>query len=225
MGRARGRSFRDDLEGAPKNLCEVRDLCHTRPHGEDAGNRDDGVERLGEGLLERLGDVVDVVGDAREHVAARAAVDVGQGHAGKLVLDLGAHAPAGALDDARQDPPLDPQEDCGGEVEGENLQEDDHEGAGVEPAADDDVVGGEHVGVAVLAAGAQRLGELVAGQAVGQAARAQERAEDALEDDVRGAGEHLGGDDVEDDRHDGEDDDGGNAPPLGAQLAEEPLPG
>jgi len=54
---------------------------------------------LTERLLETLGDVVDVVRDAAEQVTPGAAVDVGEGQAVDLVLDIGAQRAHGPLDD------------------------------------------------------------------------------------------------------------------------------
>ncbi len=48
-------------------------------------------------LLERVGDVVDVVGDAAQRVAARMAVEVAQRHPRQLLVDVAAHPVDGPL--------------------------------------------------------------------------------------------------------------------------------
>ena len=65
--------------------------------------RQDGGQHLAEGLLEALGDVVDVVGDPAEEIAAGLTVDPAQGKAVELLFDVGPHAVHGSLHDARQD--------------------------------------------------------------------------------------------------------------------------
>ena len=57
-------------------------------------------EQLAQRLLEALGDVVDVVGDPAEQVAAGLAVDVAERQAVELVLDVGAQPVHRALHDA-----------------------------------------------------------------------------------------------------------------------------
>ena len=57
-------------------------------------------EHLAQRLLQALGEVVDVVGDPAQQVAARLAVDVAERQAVELVLDLGAQPVHRALHDA-----------------------------------------------------------------------------------------------------------------------------
>ena len=68
----------------------------------DADERERRREQLAQRLLEALGEVVDVVRDPAQHVAARLAVDVPQRHPVELVLDVGAQAEHRPLHDARR---------------------------------------------------------------------------------------------------------------------------
>ena len=63
----------------------------------DADDRQQRRDELGQGLLERLADVVDVVGDAAQQVAARVRVEVAQRQAAELRVDAprGAGRPSG----------------------------------------------------------------------------------------------------------------------------------
>ena len=87
---------------------------------------DDGEERrddLREALLQRVGDVVDVVGHAREDVAARVAVEVAQRQARELLVDLVAQPVDDALRHAHGEVLLEPLEDGAQQVdEGEQQQ-------------------------------------------------------------------------------------------------------
>ena len=74
-----------------------RDRDH---HDEDADDRQRRREQLAHRLLQALGEVVDVVGDPAQHVAARLTVDVAQRHAVELVLDVGAQLEHRPLHDA-----------------------------------------------------------------------------------------------------------------------------
>ena len=70
---------------------------------------DDGQQRgdeLAQRLLQRLGDVVDVVGDPAEHLAARLPVEVAQRQPGQLRLDLLAQPEDRPLHDGRREPAL-----------------------------------------------------------------------------------------------------------------------
>ena len=58
----------------------------------------------------RLGDVVDVVGDPAEQLAARLPVEVGQRQPVELVLDVGAQPQHGALHDAVEQVALQPRQ-------------------------------------------------------------------------------------------------------------------
>ena len=82
-----------------------RDPEHHGQHADDGQQRG---EQLAEGLLEALGDVVDVVGDPAEQLAARLPVEVGQRQPVELVLHLGAQPQNGALHHAVEQPALQP---------------------------------------------------------------------------------------------------------------------
>ena len=73
-----------------------RDPEHHRQHREHGEQRG---EQLAHRLLQRLADVVDVVGDPAQQLAARLLVEVAQRQPVDLVLDVGAHPQHGALHD------------------------------------------------------------------------------------------------------------------------------
>ena len=68
----------------------------------DADDRQRRREQLAQRLLQALREVVDVVGDPAQQVAARLAVDVAQRHPVELVLDVGTQAEHRALHDPGQ---------------------------------------------------------------------------------------------------------------------------
>ena len=94
--------------------------CHRQGDHDDAGERQadgehhhehahdlrDRGDELRHGLVEALAEGVDVVGDAREHVALAVAVEVAHRHNSDLLGDLLAHAIADLLGDARHEPTL-----------------------------------------------------------------------------------------------------------------------
>ena len=90
--RGRDRDRRDEGE-------DRRDHEHHREHADDGEHRG---EQLAQRLLEALGDVVDVVGDPGQQVAAGLAVHVGQREPVDLVLDVGPQPVHGALHHAGQ---------------------------------------------------------------------------------------------------------------------------
>ena len=70
-------------------------------------------EQLAQRLLQALREVVDVVGDPAQHVAARLAVDVAQRHPVELVLDVGAQPEHRPLHDAGEQVRLAVRQDRG----------------------------------------------------------------------------------------------------------------
>ena len=100
-------------------------------HDRDADDGQRGVHELGQCLLERLLDVVDVVRRPRQDVAALPGVEVAQRQAVELALDLRAEG----VDDVHRHPveqqPLHPHEDGRGEVHGEHDGDDGAERAEV----------------------------------------------------------------------------------------------
>ena len=97
-----------------------RDPEHHRQHADDGQQRG---EQLAQGLLQRLGDVVDVVGDPAQQLAARLPVEVGQRQPVELLLHLGAQPADGALDDAVQEVALQPAQQARGEVQHQGQQQ------------------------------------------------------------------------------------------------------
>ena len=119
-----------------------RDPDHHRQH------RDHGHQRghqLAHRLLEGLADVVDVVGDPAQQLAARRPVEVAERQPVDLVLDVLAHPVDGVLDDAVEHAALQPAEQRGGGVHREHQQQHVADGAEVDAPAGHHVVHrGEH---------------------------------------------------------------------------------
>ena len=90
----------------------------------DADDREAGGEQLAQRLLQALGEVVDVVRHAAQHVAARLAVDVPQRHAVELVLDIRAQVEHRPLHHSREQAVLQQSERGGGRID----REDDEQG-------------------------------------------------------------------------------------------------
>ena len=84
---------------------ERADREHHDQHADDRQQRRD---ELGQALLERLADVVDVVGDAAQQVAAGMVVEVAQRQPGELVVDVAAQPVDGPLGDPGHDVRLSP---------------------------------------------------------------------------------------------------------------------
>ena len=93
-------------------------------HDQDADDREQRGDQLGQALLERLADVVDVVRDPAQQVAARVAVEVAERQPAELLVDVLAQPVDGPLGDAGHDVALHPAEDRAHDVEPE--QERDH---------------------------------------------------------------------------------------------------
>ena len=115
-------------------------------------------------------DVVDVVGDAAQQLAARLAVDVGQRQPVHLVLDVGAHPAHGALHDVVEEVAGQPAESGRADVDREHEQQHLAHGGEVDALAGHDVHAADHVGDLVVAALAEQVDGLVLGQPVGQPA-------------------------------------------------------
>ena len=230
LGEVRARAPRDEGGGADghrdRRQRHQGELAGDRDH--HGGHADDGdqrVEGLRDRLLEGLGDVVDVVGDAGEHVAARALIDVGDRDARELVLHLGAQALGGALHHPCQDQTLDPHDEGGGDVERGDLGQDDGQATRVQPGPDRDVHAAHHGGVGLVPLLAQQGDEPLAPGARGQSLVREQLAHDALVDDVGGPPEHPRSQDVEEDGGGGHDDNCDDPGALGAQLPYQAPPG
>ena len=173
---------RDDDERHQRQLPGDREH-----HPHDAHDGEDRGQRPGQRLLEGVGDVVDVVGDAGEHLAALHLVEVGQRQAVDLGLHLLAQPVHGGHGDAVEQESLQPHEDRRGDVQHEHRGEDRAEATEVDALARPQVHGGGHIRHVALPRGAQALDDLLLRDPLWQA-----RGDDALEDDVRGVAQHLG---------------------------------
>ena len=157
-------------------------------HGHHPHHGQHGGHRAGQGLLEGVGDIVDVVGEAAEELAALDAVEVGQGQAVDLGLDVGAqpvHRP-----DHRpvEDEPLEPGQQGRGRVDRQGEEQDAPQSREVDALPGHQVHGADHVCHIAVARGGHGLDRLLLGRA-----RRQEGADGALEDDIGGAPQDLGG--------------------------------
>ena len=194
--RQRHRDQRDEGE-------QRRDPQHHAQHADDGQQR---REQLAEGLLHRLLDVVDVVGDAAEQLAAGHLVEVAERQPVQLVLDVAAQAQHGALHDAVEDVGLQPHDQGRRDVQDEH--QDQHAARGRRSrrparaprscrtagrrAGPDPRPAAPAIGLVLRDAGGQLL------------------ADDALEDDVGGVAQDLRADDAQrdaDDRHEQHRDD------------------
>ncbi len=159
-----------------------RDPEHHRQHRDHRHQR---REQLAHRLLEALADVVDVVGDPAEHLAAGRAVEVGQRQPVDLLLDVLAHPADGVLHDPVEDVALQPRQQRRRDVHRERQQQHPADGVEVDALAGDHVVHRrQHVGEVVVAAGAEPLDRLRLGAAGRDLA-----AEQAGEDEVGGVAE------------------------------------
>ena len=125
---------------------------------EHRDDREQRREQLAHRLLQGLADVVDVVGDPAEQLAARLTGRSSQRQPVDLVLDVLAHPADGVLHDAVEDEALEPRQQRGRDVDREHEQQHVADRVEVDALARDDVVHrGEHVGELVLALVAQLL--------------------------------------------------------------------
>ncbi len=153
-------------------------------HRQDADDRAQGGDQLGQGLLERVGDVVDVVGDTAQRVAARMAVVVAQRQTGELQVDVPAHPVDGPLRDAGHDVRLPPGEDGARDVDRGDEQQ--HVAERLEVHAVRHGQAREQVRLLRLAGGPQRIDRLLLREAFRDLL-----ADDAIEDDVGRRAEDL----------------------------------
>ena len=197
-----------------------------RDHGEDRADRehhdqdaDDGQQRrdeLGQALLERLPDVVDVVGHPAQQVAAGVRVEIAQRQAGELLVDIAAQAVHRPLGDTGHDPGLSPREDRAEDVHAREQPEDPREGSEVNALTGRHGHAREHVGELRLSAGPQPGDRLLLGHPGRDLL-----ADDAIEDDVGRVAEDLRAEDREEDADHGETDHENDERRLGAQPAEQ----
>ena len=76
--------------GTAQQRDDRQDRADREHHDQHADDRQQRGDELGQALLERLADVVDVVGDAAQQVAARVAVEVAQRQPGELLVHVAA---------------------------------------------------------------------------------------------------------------------------------------
>ena len=187
-------------------------------HQQDADDRAQRGDELGERLLERVRDVVDVVGDAAQRVAAGMRVEVAQGQARQLGVDIAAHPVDRPLGDAGHDVGLAPGEQRADDVDGRDEQEGVPERGEVDARAGRrDGQAREQVGLLGLTGGAQRIHGLLLGHARGDLL-----ADDTVEDDVGRVAQDLRADDGAGDAQDGERDDEDDPGGLGTQRPGQP---
>ena len=144
----------DEHDEGNGQQCDDRQLPRDRQHhDDDAEHRADRHEQLPRRLLHRLPDVVDVVRHAREQLAARARVDIGQRHALQLGVDVGAQFLHRPLHDGVEQTRLhDLQQRCD-DVERDDGEQDRRDTVEVDARARHEVHRRDHVGecpVAVL---------------------------------------------------------------------------
>ncbi len=186
-------------------------------HDEHADDRERGGDDLREALLQRLRDVVDVVGHAAEHVAARVVVEVLERQAGELLVRILPQPVHGALRHAGHDVALHPGEERTHQVDGDQQEQRAPEGGEVDALSRVQRHRREHVGLARVALGAQPGDSL----RLGHAGR-DLLADNALEEDVGGGPEDLRAQHREGHTDHGEHDDEGDAQTFVLQAPAEP---
>ena len=125
----------DQREGHREEGDEGQQRADGEHHEEHADDGQEGGDELGQALLERLADVVDVVGDAAQQVTPRMAVEVAQRQPAELPVDLLAQPVDGALRDAGHDAGLRPGEDRAQDVDAGQLEQHRRERGRVQAAA------------------------------------------------------------------------------------------
>ena len=134
---------------------DQRELPGDREHHDH--HEDDGQQRrhqLAHGLLQGLADVVDVVGDPAQQLAARLLVEVAQGQGVDLVLDVGPHPVDRALDDVVEQVALEPRQQRRRGVHREGEHQHVADGGEVDALADHEVLHrGDHRGLLVVTPG------------------------------------------------------------------------
>ena len=189
-----------------------RDRQHHGHHPEHGQN---GPQRAGQRLLKRVGDVVDVVGDAAEQFAALDAVEVGQRQVVDLGLDVCAQPEHRPDRDAVEDEALEPGQHGRTDVDRQGEQQDPAQSAVIDARAGQEIHGADHVRHLAVARGDQALDRLLLGRA-----RRQAGADGALEDDVGGTAQDFGGDHGQDDGDDGSEPRHHELDPEGSQQSE-----
>ena len=155
-----------------------RDRQHHHQHGDHGQQR---REQLADRHRQRRRDVVDVVGDPAEHLAALPGVEVRQRQPVQLVLDVGPQRDHGPLHHHVEQPGLQPNQQRGNQIQRERQQQRPPDGAEVHTVAGNHVHARQQVGERVVAAGAGGRDGLLLGESGGQLA-----ADHAVEQQVGG---------------------------------------
>ncbi|MCY1217324.1 hypothetical protein D9M72_292310 [compost metagenome] len=193
---------------------------HDEHHDHNADHSQRGTEQLREGLLQRLLDVVDVIGDTGKRVTALAGVEVVQRQPVELFLGIVTQFADHTHHQHVQDVALQPGENVRHEVHHQHNADEERQLLEVDPHPRNEFHLGDHVREVVFALGAQPVDELVLADSGGQLF-----SHHSPEDDVHGLPQDLGGNDVEDDgdRHHGQHD--GDTGGLGFQQTHQALGG
>ncbi|EKB43290.1 hypothetical protein B857_03951 [Solibacillus isronensis B3W22] len=176
------------------------------------------MDQLADRLLQRVLDVIHVVGDSREQIPALAGVEVVQ----RQPVELGFHVAAQPVDDLHhqpvQHPALHPHEQRGDEVHGQHDQDVAAQQLEVDADPRDQVHLREHLGQVVLPGVAQLRDDLIH-RHVGR----HVPADGPGEDHVHGLAQDLGGDDGQHDACRDEEQDDGHAEFFGGEQAHQAL--
>ena len=168
-------------------------------------------------LLQRLRDVVHVVGDSAQQLAARLGVEVAQ----RQLVELGAHLVSHPVDGALHRPVeqevLQEAEQRGGHVQPQRQQQPASQQVEVDALPGDDVQTAQHVGELALAPCPQHLDDLLLGHTGRQLA-----SDHAVEDDVGRLAQYLRANHRGDHRDGPHSDDHGEQHPFGTQHAHQP---
>jgi hypothetical protein len=180
-----GHRHRDDRDEREQRA----DRQHHDQHTEDREHR---PHDLREALLERRGDVVDVIRHLRDHVAARRVVEEAQREPPELAIDVLAQPEHRPLRDPRHQVLLRPPERRADQVDDREGREDPSDPRVVHARARVELHPREHLGQLVVALRAQPVDHLLLRGALGQLL-----VDHALEQHVRGVAEELRAEDRE----------------------------
>jgi hypothetical protein len=186
-------SFWERTPMTPAMIADSGDQCdegqlprHDEHHRRDAQHGEHRLDQLRERLLQRLLDVVDVVGDPRHQVAALAGVEVAQRQPVELLLDVLAEVEDDPHYQAVEDETLGPGQHRRDGVHGQDDEDQPAEHGEVDALTGHDGGSLQHVGELVVAVGAGRCHNVGQRHPLGQL-----HADDAVEDGVHRLAEDL----------------------------------
>ena len=192
-------------------------------HHQYADHRQQSRQHLAQGLLQGLGDVVDVIGHSAEQLTPRLPVEVAQRQLVDLVLDVRTQLVDGPLDHHIQQLPLQGQQQRGHDEQTDGQRQHLDQVGEVDSLPGNEVLHpGDHVGQLALSGGPELFDHLSLGGA-GWELPADLAAEDAGEQDVGAPAENLRSEHVHHDAEHGQRNDEDQLDPMRCQLLQQAL--